>query len=652
MSIKYIIDNAENSLGSQSIVGTVSIGNLTIDNIQSTSGLTNYLVVDTEGNTFYQNGPSGGGATVSGTSYSVPMFNFTEDGLTSSVIYNYPANYGRTASNGNSNPIPESITIGGTKIGASSNGPQTVGVIDNATSVNGLARYPLLSIIAGTSYPGGYTAGVSSIATVVLDGVKNGRSALFYNYNDSIWGLSNTVSSGSNDFALFQSTRRIMTIFGGTNNVNFQNGGTHSNSGNFFTVVGTSSFTGGVLNIETGIKFSGLTAGTSTSTGQSIGVDNYGNIVVVNSGSGTSGTSGNSGTSGTSGNNGTSGTSGNNGTSGTSGNSGSSGTSGNSGTSGTSGKDGTFFGTSGTSGNNGTSGTSGNNGTSGTSGNNGTSGTSGNSGTSGTSGNSGTSGTSGNNGTSGTSGNNGTSGTSGNSGSSGTSGNSGTSGSSGTSGKDGTFFGTSGTSGNNGTSGTSGNSGSSGTSGNSGSSGTSGNSGTSGTSGNSGSSGTSGNSGTSGTSGNNGTSGTSGNNGTSGTSGNSGSSGTSGNNGTSGTSGNSGSSGTSGNSGSSGSSGTSGNSGSSGSSGTSGNVGTSGTSGSSGSSGVNGSSSMTAASVALAWGLGDGGPSCMTGDNLPGTWQLVSQENVITPEQGGTYSCFVLRVCCVPNGGG
>jgi hypothetical protein len=203
MSIKHIIDNAENSLGSQSIFGTVSVGNLTIDNIQSTSGLTNYVVVDTEGNTFYQN-VSIGGATILGNSYSVPMFNFNGDGLTSSVVYNYPDNYGRTASNGNSNPIPESITIGGTKIGAISNDPYTVGVIDNATTANGLARYPQLSIIAGTSYPGGYTAGVASIATVVLDGVKNGRAALFYNYNDSIWGLSNTIGSGSIDFALFQ----------------------------------------------------------------------------------------------------------------------------------------------------------------------------------------------------------------------------------------------------------------------------------------------------------------------------------------------------------------------------------------------------------------------------------------------------------------
>jgi hypothetical protein len=64
---------------------------------------------------------------------------------------------------------------------------------------------------------------------------------------------------------------------------------------------------------------------------------------------------------------------------------------------------------------------------------------------------------------------------------------------------------------------------------------------------------------------------------------------------------------------------------------------------------------MTPASIAFTWGIGDGGNSCITGDNLAGTWQFVAQESVIGPEQGGegsTYSCFVLRVCCVPIGGG
>ena len=328
MAIKYIIDNANNSLATQSISGTLSVGNLAITGITSSTGLTKYVVVDDDGNTFHQTG--GGGTIVSGDPYYLSMFNSGGVGLTSSVSYNYPANYGRTASNGSSNPLPESVTIGGTKIGASSNGPQTVGVIDNATSANGLARYPQLSIIAGTSYPGGYTAGVASIATTVLDGVKNGRAALFYNYNDSIWGLSNTISSGSSDFALFQSTRRMMTIYGSvngaTNSVLFQNGGTHSyTSGSFFNVVGTSSFTGGKLKIGTdsGIQFLGLTSGTSTSTGQAIGVDDLGNIVTVTGGGGSS-----SGTSGTSGSSGTTGSSGSSGTSGSAGTSGSSGTSG------------------------------------------------------------------------------------------------------------------------------------------------------------------------------------------------------------------------------------------------------------------------------------------------------------------------------------
>jgi hypothetical protein len=61
---------------------------------------------------------------------------------------------------------------------------------------------------------------------------------------------------------------------------------------------------------------------------------------------------------------------------------------------------------------------------------------------------------------------------------------------------------------------------------------------------------------------------------------------------------------------------------------------------------------MTAASIAYTWGIGDGGPVCMTGNGEVGTWQLVAQENIISPEQGSTYSCFALRICCVPNGGG
>lgn len=220
---------------------------------------------------------------ITGDARYVPMFD-SGSGLTSSVAYSVDSNYGRTASNGSSNPFPEALIVGGTKIGAPSNNNQTVAVIDNATSVNGLARYPQLSVIAGTAYPGGYTAGVASIATVVLDGVKNGRASLFYNYNDSIWGLSNTVSTGNNTFALFQGTKRVVSIFGGTNSVLFQNGGTHSYvPESFFNVVGTSSFTGGKVKIgeDSGVQFLGLTSGTATSTGQAIGVDDLGNVVTI-----------------------------------------------------------------------------------------------------------------------------------------------------------------------------------------------------------------------------------------------------------------------------------------------------------------------------------------------------------------------------------
>jgi hypothetical protein len=60
MAIKYIIDNADNSLGTQSISGTLSVSNLSITNISATSSLTKYVVVDEDGNTFYQTGGGGG----------------------------------------------------------------------------------------------------------------------------------------------------------------------------------------------------------------------------------------------------------------------------------------------------------------------------------------------------------------------------------------------------------------------------------------------------------------------------------------------------------------------------------------------------------------------------------------------------------------
>lgn len=69
MAIKYIIDNADGSLATQSISGSVSVDNLTIGNVQSTTGLTKYLVVDNNGNTFYQTG-GGGGVAVDVVDYA------------------------------------------------------------------------------------------------------------------------------------------------------------------------------------------------------------------------------------------------------------------------------------------------------------------------------------------------------------------------------------------------------------------------------------------------------------------------------------------------------------------------------------------------------------------------------------------------------
>ena len=72
MSIKYIIDNSENLLATQSISGTISVDNLTIDNLQSTSGLTRYVVVDNNGNTFYQTGGGGGTSAAAANSAAMP----------------------------------------------------------------------------------------------------------------------------------------------------------------------------------------------------------------------------------------------------------------------------------------------------------------------------------------------------------------------------------------------------------------------------------------------------------------------------------------------------------------------------------------------------------------------------------------------------
>ena len=74
MAIKYIIDNANNSLATQSISGTLSVSNLTISGITSSTGLTKYVVVDDDGNTFHQAGGGGGSIAVAdyltGTTFS------------------------------------------------------------------------------------------------------------------------------------------------------------------------------------------------------------------------------------------------------------------------------------------------------------------------------------------------------------------------------------------------------------------------------------------------------------------------------------------------------------------------------------------------------------------------------------------------------
>jgi len=74
MAIKYIIDNANNSLATQSISGTLSVSNLTISGITSSTGLTKYVVVDDNGNTFHQAGGGGGSIAVAdyltGTTFS------------------------------------------------------------------------------------------------------------------------------------------------------------------------------------------------------------------------------------------------------------------------------------------------------------------------------------------------------------------------------------------------------------------------------------------------------------------------------------------------------------------------------------------------------------------------------------------------------
>lgn len=78
MAIKYIIDNADNSLATQSISGTLSVNNLSITGITSSTGLSKYVVIDENGNAFYQ-------SVTSGTSLSVADY---ETGVTFSNVEN------------------------------------------------------------------------------------------------------------------------------------------------------------------------------------------------------------------------------------------------------------------------------------------------------------------------------------------------------------------------------------------------------------------------------------------------------------------------------------------------------------------------------------------------------------------------------------
>jgi hypothetical protein len=227
-----------------------------------------------------------------GSAYHYSLINTNGIGLTTSVLYLRPSDYGHTASGsiplnitgGQPHPVPEQIMVGGPHFGtpALSTGLNTVAVRDNSYGANGTAIYPQFGVSVGQTYSGGQTAGIAAISTQVLDGTYNRRSALFTNYNDMLWGLSNAGTTGAMTFGIWQSTNRIVTI-GANNRVNFQPGGTHSDSGYFFTV-GSQSYFKDLVTITysgSGLKFTGLTAGSTSTDSHSIGVDSNG--LVVNS---------------------------------------------------------------------------------------------------------------------------------------------------------------------------------------------------------------------------------------------------------------------------------------------------------------------------------------------------------------------------------
>jgi len=264
--------------------GLTANGNTFSVNI-NTNGLTfsgNQLGLNIGSGLTFSNGQLNSSVNVSGTTNTIPVFN--SGGFTNSMSYQINANFGNTASNGNSFPIPGAIVVGGKYFGiTSSDILQSVAVRDNSLTANGTSVYPQLGVSVGLTYSGSTgtsSAGVAAISTQVIDGVDNRRSALFTNYTDSLWGISNTGGSGGMSFGIWQSTNRVMTI-GSNLNVNFQPGSTHSDSGYFFTVGGSSYFKGKITTTfsGSGLQFLGLTSGSNTSTGQYIGVDSVGNVI-------------------------------------------------------------------------------------------------------------------------------------------------------------------------------------------------------------------------------------------------------------------------------------------------------------------------------------------------------------------------------------
>ena len=143
MAIKYIIDNANNSLATQSISGTLSVSNLAITGITSSTGLTKYVVVDDDGNTFYQSG--GGGVSGSnGTSGSSGT-----SGPSSDIITD--PNTGISISYGSTNSTID--TIYNTALDSSLSMPNTVGGIASGTTAGSLSGMNLVQLFNDLLFP-------------------------------------------------------------------------------------------------------------------------------------------------------------------------------------------------------------------------------------------------------------------------------------------------------------------------------------------------------------------------------------------------------------------------------------------------------------------------------------------------------------------